>query len=67
MDVFVFPSKYEGLGIALVEAQVSGIKCVVSDKIPTEAFISRNITVVSLNDSLDSWTKCVLEPDGNIY
>lgn len=38
MDVFVFPSKYEGLGIVLVEAQVSGLKCVVSEAVPHEAF-----------------------------
>ena len=29
-DVFVFPSIYEGLGIALIEAQAAGLPCVVS-------------------------------------
>lgn len=34
MDVFVFPSKWEGFGIAVIEAQVSGLPCVVSEGVP---------------------------------
>jgi glycosyltransferase involved in cell wall biosynthesis len=37
MDVFVFPSEYEGLGIVLMEAQLAGLCSVVSDVIPAEA------------------------------
>lgn len=37
MDVFVFPSKYEGLGLVLLEAQAAGIPCVTSDCIQPEA------------------------------
>lgn len=72
MDTFLFPSRYEGLGIVLIEAQVSGIPCVVSDVVPTEAFQSNLITKLSLNDSLDKWVdyclnpKCNLEKFGNI-
>ena len=40
MDIFVFPSLYEGLGIALIEAQASGLPCLIADNIPTEADIS---------------------------
>lgn len=36
MDVFVFPSKYEGFPVALLEAQISGLPCVVSDKVTKE-------------------------------
>ncbi|MEN1970005.1 glycosyltransferase family 1 protein [Lentibacillus sp. N15] len=39
MDVFVFPSLYEGLGLVLLEAQASGIPCVVSEAIQPEADI----------------------------
>lgn len=38
-DVFVFPSRFEGLGLALVEAQAAGRPCVVSDAVPTEAIV----------------------------
>lgn len=37
MDVFVFPSLYEGLGIALIEAQTAGLPCVISSNLPPEA------------------------------
>lgn len=42
MDCFVFPSIYEGLGMTLVEAQVSGLEYIASDNIPNEAFITSN-------------------------
>lgn len=36
-DLFLFPSKYEGLGIVLIEAQATGLHCMVSNAIPKEA------------------------------
>ena len=38
-DFFVFPSLYEGLGLALVEAQAAGLRCLVSENIPDEAIV----------------------------
>ena len=40
MDVFIFPSIKEGLGMSLVEAQVSGLTCVASGVIQNEAIIA---------------------------
>ena len=34
-DIYLFPSNYEGLGITLIEAQASGLKCLASDAIPS--------------------------------
>lgn len=36
-DLFLLPSRFEGLGIVLIEAQAAGISCVASDKVPYEA------------------------------
>ncbi len=36
MDVFLFPSRYEGFGMAMIEAQLSGLACVASDVVPRE-------------------------------
>lgn len=61
MDRFVFPSKFEGLGIVLLEAQISGLACVASDVVPSEAIISDNVTSLSLNDSLSVWANNILQ------
>ena len=40
MDVFIFPSFYEGLGIAAVEAQAAGIRTFCSEAVPQEAAVT---------------------------
>lgn len=42
-DVFLFPSYYEGLGIVLIEAQATGLPCLVSSQIPKEVFVTDHI------------------------
>lgn len=61
MDVLVFPSKNEGLPVTLVEAQTSGLPCVISDSIPRDAVITKNlVTTLSLQDSPTKWAEHVL-------
>lgn len=62
MDMFVFPSLYEGLGIVLIEAQASGLPCVVANTIPEEALITDNVKQVSLTGSPKVWTEAILKP-----
>ena len=61
MDLFVFPSLYEGLPISLLEAQASSIPCVCSNTIPIEADISGRISFVSLKESFESWAEILNE------
>lgn len=61
MDVFVFPSLYEGLGIALIEAQTAGLPCVVSDTIPHEAYLTDLVDSESLSAPAEKWVEKILE------
>jgi len=60
MDVMVFPSFYEGLSVTLVEAQASGLKCVVSDTINPANFLSERTIPVSLDADADTWAEVAL-------
>lgn len=58
MDIFVFPSLFEGLGLALIEAQAAGVPCLVSDVVPREASVNdRLVTFMPLGDDIELWSK----------
>lgn len=59
-DVFVLPSLFEGFPVVLVEAQASGVPCVVSDIITKEAELSDRIKFVSLKDNAGIWADEIL-------
>ena len=59
MDVFCLPSRFEGFGNVLVEAQSAGLKCLASDFLPRETEITENIRYLSL--SVDRWADELLE------
>lgn len=61
MDVFVFPSIYEGLPVTLVEAQAMGLKCVVSDKVTSGIHATEQYIPMSLDDSADKWCEVILD------
>jgi len=61
MDTFLFPSYWEGLGLALVEAQTAGLRCVTSDSVPVEAsVIPAHVTRLSLTAGAPTWAEAVL-------
>lgn len=55
MDVFLFPSRWEGLPVALIEAQAAGLPCVVSRSITEEATLSDTCFRLALTRSPQEW------------
>jgi glycosyltransferase involved in cell wall biosynthesis len=60
MDVFLFPSILEGLGLVGIEAQAAGVPVVASDVIPKELDASPLVTRMSLNQSARQWADVIL-------
>ena len=58
MDVFVFPSLYEGLPVTMVEAQASGLPCIISDKVPPECILTEGlVNIMPLSASPEAWAE----------
>lgn len=60
-DLVVFPSKYEGLSVTLVEAQATGLRCLVSDSVNKANFLTEDTIPVSLNRSAAEWAQIALD------
>lgn len=60
-DMFVFPSLHEGLGIVVIEAQASGLPCIVSEAVPAEADMEIGmLNSLCLQDSFDKWSDMIV-------
>lgn len=60
-DYFIFPSISEGLGISLIEAQANGLKCIISNTIPSEAIIDNGVLINSLNNTAKDWADKIIK------
>lgn len=67
-DVFVFPSHHEGLPVTLVEAQCSGLPCLVSDAVSSEADLGFGLAKFISNQSTTEYVKQIakIEVHGSI-
>ncbi len=59
MDAFIFPSRFEGLGIVAVEAQAVGLDVWCARTIPEEAKVCENFRYIEGNDP-SFWAKTIL-------
>lgn len=65
MDVFVFPSFYEGLPVTLIEAQAASLKILASDTITKEVALTKNIEFISINEPDNVWSNKILKLNVN--
>lgn len=60
MDVFVLPSRFEGLGMVYIEAQFNGLRCLASDRVPKEANITDSMVYLPLKEEHE-WASRIIE------
>lgn len=61
-DAFLLPSKFEGLGIVLIEAQAASLPCYTSkDVVPEEVDITNTVKFISLKSLPQEWARIILE------
>ena len=61
MDVFAFPSLFEGLGIVAIEAQAAGLPVVCSEHVPPEAAVTPLVTRLPLDEGAAAWANALLK------
>ena len=60
LDAFLFPSQWEGLPVAVTEAQAAGVPCIVSEGVPRDSDVGLGLlTYVSLRSGLPAWVDAV--------
>ena len=60
MDVFVMPSLYEGVPVVGIEAQLAGLPCLFSDRIPTEVCFTDQCRFIPLESGEAGWVEEIL-------
>ena len=63
MDLFVFPSLYEGLSVVLIEAQCNGLSILCTDNVSPETIISKGMHILPVDDA-ERWSKAIKENIG---
>lgn len=61
MDLFVLPSRYEGLGLVFLEAQTSGLSCFTSTGTPQEVDMTNNTHFLGLDKAPAAWAEEILQ------
>lgn len=61
MDIFMFPSRFEALPIAPIEAQAAGLPCIVSTGVPEEIKVTDSFARLSLDAPAEQWIEKIAE------
>ncbi|MBR2674012.1 MAG: glycosyltransferase family 1 protein [Mogibacterium sp.] len=63
MDIFAFPSLFEGLPLSLVEAQAAGLPCYVSEAVSDESSVSDIVKRLPLSAGAETWAEVIYRTD----
>lgn len=61
MDLFCFPSRFEGLPGTVVEAQTNGLPCLISDRITEEVGVTKLVRYESIDKAPEHWAELMME------
>lgn len=61
MDVFIMPTRFEGVSLALLEAQCSGLPCLTSTAVPHETKVTDDFYFIPLADGAQAWANIALK------
>lgn len=64
MDVFAFPSLYEGTPLSIIEVQSNGLPCVISDTVPNDVFLTDLIIPTPLSEKA-LWAERIVSAERN--
>ena len=65
MDVFVLPSRFEGIPLVGVEAQFASLPCLFSEGVPKEVAFSERCSFKKLSEPVSSWVEELLSLTAN--
>lgn len=60
MDIFIFPSLWEGLPMSVLEAQASGLQCILSENVTKEVALTDLVYYYSLERSPKEWANFII-------